>query len=86
MKNLEHKQKMRIKEKHNLNGETFPLKIEYQLECSQTFLSNLNRNIIMELASNALDDADLKNAIYEVIIKNELTAKQKNRENYSDFT
>jgi hypothetical protein len=40
----------------------------------------------MELASNALDDADLKNAIYEVIIKNELTAKQKNRENYSDFT
>jgi hypothetical protein len=30
----------------------------------------------MELAFSALDDADLKNAIYEVIITDELAAKQ----------
>jgi hypothetical protein len=76
---------MTIKEKHNLNGETFPLKIEYQLECSQTFLSNLNRNIIMELASNALDDADLKNAIYEVIITDELYAKKEKAKELLSF-
>ena len=67
---------MTIKEKHNLNGETFREQIEYQFESNQAFISNLNRDLIMELAFSALDDEDLKNAIYEVIITDELAAKQ----------
>jgi hypothetical protein len=67
---------MTIKEKHNLNGETFREQIEDQFESNQAFISNVNRDLIMELAFSALDDADLKNAIYEVIITDELAAKQ----------
>lgn len=67
---------MTIKEKHNLNGETFREQIEYQFENNQAFISNLNRDLIMELAFSALDDQDLKNTIYEVIHTDELYAKQ----------
>lgn len=67
---------MTIKEKHNLNGESFREQIEYQFENNQAFISNVNRDLTMELAFSALDDADLKNAIYEVIITDELAAKQ----------
>jgi hypothetical protein len=67
---------MKIKEKHNLNGETFREQIEHQFESNQAFISNVNRDLIMELAFRALDDADLKNAIYEVIITDELASKQ----------
>ena len=67
---------MTIKEKHNLNGETFREQIEHQFESNQAFISNVNRDLIMELAFSALDDEDLKNAIYEVIITDELAAKQ----------
>jgi hypothetical protein len=67
---------MKIKEKHNLNGETFREQIEHQFENNQAFISNVNRDLTMELAFSALDDADLKNAIYEVIITDELAAKQ----------
>ena len=67
---------MKIKEKHNLNGETFREEIEIHYESQLAFISNLNRDLIMELAFSALDDADLKNAIYEVIITDELASKQ----------
>lgn len=67
---------MTIKEKHNLNGETFRDQIEIQFESQQAFISSLNRDLIMELAFSALDDADLKNAIYEVINTDKLAAKQ----------
>ena len=66
---------MKIKEKHNLNGETFREQIEYQFESNQAFISNLNRDLIMELAFSTLDE-ELKNAIYEAINTDELYAKK----------
>ena len=66
---------MKIKEKHNLNGETFREQIEYQFESNQAFISNLNRDLIMELAFSTLDE-ELKNAIYEAINTDELYVKQ----------
>lgn len=67
---------MTIKEKHNLNGETFREQIEYQFESNQAFISGVNRDLIMELAFSALDDQDLKNTIYEVINTDQLYVKQ----------
>jgi hypothetical protein len=66
---------MKIKEKHNLNGETFREQIEYQFESNQAFISSLNRDLIMELAFSTLDE-ELKNAIYEAINTDELYAKK----------
>ena len=76
---------MKIKEKHNLNGETFREQIEYQFESNQAFISNLNRDLIMELAFSALDDQDLKNTIYEVINTDELAAKQEKAKELLSF-
>jgi hypothetical protein len=76
---------MTIKEKHNLNGETFREQIENQFENNQAFISNVNRDLIMELAFSALDDADLKNAIYEVIITDELYAKKEKAKELLSF-
>lgn len=76
---------MKIKEKHNLNGETFREEIEIQYESQQAFINGVNRDLIMELAFSALDDQDLKNAIYEVIIIDELAAKQEKAKELLSF-
>jgi hypothetical protein len=76
---------MTIKEKHNLNGETFREQIEYQFESNQAFISNVNRDLIMELAFSALDDLDLKNTIYEVINTDELYAKKEKAKELLSF-
>jgi hypothetical protein len=76
---------MKIKEKHNLNGETFRKEIEIQFESQKAFISSLNRDLIMELAFSALDDQDLKNTIYEVINTDELAAKQEKAKELLSF-
>ena len=76
---------MKIKEKHNLNGETFREQIEIQYESQQAFISSLNRDLIMELAFSALDDQELKNTIYEVINTDELAAKQEKAKELLSF-
>lgn len=76
---------MKIKEKHNLNGETFREEIEIQFESQKAFISSLNRDLIMELAFSALDDQDLKNTIYEVISADELAAKQEKAKELLSF-
>ena len=76
---------MTIKEKHNLNGETFREQIEHQFESNQAFINSLNRDLIMELAFSALDDQDLKNTIYELINTDELYAKQEKAKELLSF-
>ena len=76
---------MTIKEKHNLNGETFREQIEYQFESNQAFISNVNRDLIMELAFSALDNLDLKNTIYELINTDELYAKKEKAKELLSF-
>ena len=75
---------MTIKEKHNLNGETFREEIEIQYESQKAFISSLNRDLIMELAFSTLDE-ELKNAIYKVINTDELTAKQEKAQELLSF-
>ena len=76
---------MTIKEKHNLNGETFREQIEHQFESNQAFISNVNRDLIMELAFSALDNLDLKNTIYELINTDELYAKKEKAKELLSF-
>lgn len=75
---------MTIREKHNLNGETFREEIEIQYESQKAFISSLNRDLIMKLAFSTLDE-ELKNAIYEVINTDELTAKQEKAQELLSF-
>ena len=75
---------MTIREKHNLNGETFREEIEIQYESQKAFISSLNRDLIMELAFSTLDEG-LKDAIYEVINTDELTAKQEKAQELLSF-
>jgi hypothetical protein len=67
---------MTIKEKHLINGVTFREQIEHQFDTNQDFTTNVNRDLIVELAFSALEDEDLKEAIYQVTLIEDLDSKK----------
>lgn len=67
---------MKIKEKHNLNGVTFREQIEHHFATHQDYINHVNRDLIVELAFSALDDEDLKEAIYQVTLIEDLDSQK----------
>lgn len=67
---------MTIKEKHTLNGVTFRDQIEHQFATNQDYINHVHRDLIVELAFSALEDEDLKEAIYQVTLMEDLEPRK----------
>lgn len=67
---------MTIKEKHLINGVTFRNQIEHQFDTNQDYINHVNRDLIVELAFSALEDEDLKEAIYQVTLMEDMDSKR----------
>ena len=68
--------KMTVTEQHLLNGVTFRDGIQTEFESQKEFITSLNRNLIMALAFDNIEDVQHKESLFETIREDEIDAKK----------